>query len=330
MTTQSVRAAYQLQSLFMYRQDAQPAYFAVPVAESTTLGQVWSDLVAQHGADLDWQGKYPTFVQLSAGPPDPGNGNFLFLRDSHVRRPGQPPTWQVPWPLLRIADLPHLYPHPLEGDPADLHIVWCSYAGVGNGGAGMDWSQLPDLLQFLRDHWPATAVGTYVLARDAIQHASSDTRAIVNTVKKAADTLARRLPRWEEQGADIHTVGTVAGDSRLSEQERAQMLDIPVEEVQDVRIILEPESEGIPPEIYGGPYSALQLSQLADDPTQPPERMHVCACNKSWCAVQGAILATPGGVKVGLAGRSDHFTLDEEALADFDAAVTKWQENRPS
>lgn len=304
-------------------------FLPMPIGSQATLGQVWSDYCARTGTVSGYLGNSPTKVRLSYFEEDE-QGEALYVEQGHVYVPGSGVSWAVPWALLRIDLLQFLYPTPLmpPDESADLHVSWTpAYRGMGNGPGGPDWSQLPELFDIVRQNWPAVAA--YLSARGAVDTVSKDAKAVWGLLRRAADKAVDYWGGWASRGASVTVVWSVLADDRLSDEMKAEMLGIPMEDVPALQALFCPKGAGISEEIYPGPSALLGLHQIRDALTEAPPTMHACACGKVWCTVRGGMVPTATGVKVGLDGNSDHFILDKTAVEDFEVAVKKWRDAAP-
>ncbi|OLT21678.1 hypothetical protein BJF81_15115 [Ornithinimicrobium sp. CNJ-824] len=216
---------------------------------------------------------------------------------------------------------------PLDLDEgAALHITWTPYPGMGNG-AGLDWSQLPEVLQWVRDNWPL--VEAYLAARGAAEVVLDDTKRVQRLMSRGAAVIQERMTFWDRAGAHVSDIAGMLSFANKDKREIAEMLGLDVEDVDPAASILSPDTVGIPYEYYSGPHALLGLANISEDVTQKPTPLFVCACGKSWCSTQGTMSATASGPKLGLAGWADHFTFDDESIAEFHRALSEWNERRP-
>lgn len=312
-----------------YGVPGEEAFLSMPVASRATLGQVWSDYCETTGTVTEYLGNSPTKVRLSYFEDD-DQGPAIYVDQGHVYVPGKGVSWAVPWTLLRIDHLRFLYPTPLHqpDDASKLHVSWTPlYRGMGNGPGGPDWSQLPELFDMLRNNWPLVA--GYLTARGALDTVSKDAKSVWALLRRAADKAVDHWGNWASDGARVTVVWSVLADERLTDEEKAEMLRIPVDDVPGMQALFCPESAGISEEIYPGPTALLGLHDIRDPLTEPPPSMHTCACSKEWCVVRGGMVPTATGVKIGLDAVSDHFIMDESAVLAFEVAVGKWRDSSP-
>lgn len=305
------------------------SFVPIPTGSRATLGQIWSDYCAHTGTISEYLGNSPTKVRLSYFRDDE-QGDTIHIEKGHVYVPGSGVSWAIPWALLRIDLLQFLYPTPLlpPEDGADLHVSWTpAYRGMGNGPGGPDWSQLPELFDILRNNWPAVAA--YLSARGAIDTVSKDAKTVWGLLRRAADKALDYWSDWANQGAGVTVVWSVLADDRLSDEMKAEMLGIPIEDVPEIQALFCPKAVGISKEVYPGPSVLLGLHEIGDALTEAPPTMHACACGKAWCVVRAGMVPTATGVKIGLDGNTDHFILNETAVEGFEIAVERWRDAAP-
>lgn len=147
-------------------------------------------------------------------------------------------------------------------------------------------------------------------------------------------TLARKFSgeswmTWRNDDVHVSDVAQIVSSDDADDAAKAEMLDLTPEEIVKLRALLDPQSEGIPSEIYGGLHSLLMQRDFSLDPTAIPPHMYECGCNKEWCDSRAVIVATAPGVKIGLDRFSDHFTFTTETFTAFSDAWSLWMDDDP-
>lgn len=304
-------------------------YLDMTVSPDTTLGQVWSTFSREKWReDSQWPGSAPPYVYVSDGHIDT-SARFLHFNNAHIYDPGRKMQWSVPWALIRIDQLPNLHPHSFLLDAqTNLHITWSPRPQMGQG-YGLDWSQFPDWIELLENHWAVGTTSLSLTAYGAAKAVQGGVQQIRKTVDSGAEVLRKKLDEWRNEDVHVSDIADIVSAEEMDDVAKAEMLQLTPEEVIRLRALLDPQSEGIPSEVYSGLHSLSAQRELSLNPTIIPPHIYHCGCNKDWCSVKAVIVATAPGVKIGLDQLSDHFTLTTETVEALQNAWALWMDDDP-
>ncbi|OLT15640.1 hypothetical protein BJF80_09630 [Serinicoccus sp. CUA-874] len=115
-------------------------------------------------------------------------------------------------------------------------------------GWGLDWSQFPDWIELLQSHWAYAALTAAVTAKDGMAIASGAYQRLKTMINAGADVLRKKIEEWRADGVHVSDISYLITDEGLAEYEKAHILGLTEAEVAQLRALLSPASEGIPPE----------------------------------------------------------------------------------